>query len=73
MKKVQDALNAAINYALKAAADKVYNFEKDIIVFNELIQDDFKIQVLASNRNPESFSIVVNLLETIDKWKAFIK
>ena len=73
MKKVQDGLNAAINYALKAAADKVYNFEKDIIIFNELIQDDFKIQVLASNRTPESFSIAVNLLETIDKWKAFIK
>ena len=73
MKKVQDGLNAAINYALNVAADKVYNFEKDIIVFNELIQDDFKIQVLGSNRNPESFSIVVNLLETIDKWKAFIK
>ena len=73
MKKVQDGLNAAINYALKVAADKVFNFEKDIHDFNELIKDNFEIPVRASNKNDKGFRISVNLLETIDKWKAFIK
>ena len=72
MKTVDNGIAEAFNYALKQSAVRVFSFEKDLLTFNEMLSEDFTIEVKGTTSDKDR-EIIVNLQDTVNKWQAFMR
>ncbi len=75
---VEKGINDAINHAIERCSNEVFAFESEKIEYQNLIDGNglgFKIEVIKDKNDANALDsiTVVNLIEIIDKWKAFME